>query len=131
MDGQSSDSTCRVVERLINEHPEVSIRLLDNPGKLSSQARNIGVRAARGRLIAVIDGHVHIANSRLFTAMERLSEAARRDVPGGARLVPELAGREGFLDRRREEMPAWTQPEIIHLQRLRGIHQSGEQRIRL
>jgi succinoglycan biosynthesis protein ExoA len=74
VDGRSSDGTRSVVESLANEHPDASIRLLDNPGRLSSRARNIGVRAARGRLIAVIDGHVHVANSRLFAAMERLAQ---------------------------------------------------------
>jgi succinoglycan biosynthesis protein ExoA len=74
VDGHSSDGTRRVVEAFISEHSDVSVRLLENPGRLSSCGRNIGARAARGRLIAVIDGHVHIPNNRLFATMERLKK---------------------------------------------------------
>ena len=74
VDGRSTDGTRDVVETFVRERPDVNIRLLDNPGRWSSRARNIGVRAAQGRLIAVIDGHVHIPNDRLFVTMERLKE---------------------------------------------------------
>ena len=74
VDGRSTDGTRRVVERFIREHPDVNARLLDNPGLLSSRARNIGVCTAKGQLIAVIDAHVHIPNDQLFATMERLKE---------------------------------------------------------
>ena len=74
VDGRSTDGTREIVEKFICENPDVNIRLLDNLGRLSSRARNIGARAARGRLIAVIDGHVHIPNDQLFAAMERFKE---------------------------------------------------------
>jgi succinoglycan biosynthesis protein ExoA len=91
VDGQSSDRTRDVVERIIRENHGVAISLLDNPGILSSSARNIGIRAARGKLISVIDGHVSIPDRFLFQNMERLKEAngalclsrpAPLDVPG-------------------------------------------------
>jgi succinoglycan biosynthesis protein ExoA len=93
VDGQSSDGTRNVVEKFMDEHRAASIRLLDNPGKLSSRARNIGIRAARGRLIAVIDGHVYIPSNRLFAAMQRLAEqhAALCLARPAPLLVPELA----------------------------------------
>ena len=74
VDGRSTDGTGRVVERFIRERPDVNLRLLDNSGRLSSRARNIGVRAARGELIAVIDAHVHIPRADLFSKMEQLRE---------------------------------------------------------
>jgi len=74
VDGRSTDNTCQVVKGFINEHPYVNIRLLDNPGYLSSRARNIGIREAKGKLIGVIDGHVYIPNGQLFKSMERLKE---------------------------------------------------------
>lgn len=91
VDGTSTDSTRAVVEKFIRDHSEINIRLLDNPGRLSSRARNIGVREAKGRLIGVIDGHVYIPNDKLFQNMERLKEGngalclarpAPLDVPG-------------------------------------------------
>jgi succinoglycan biosynthesis protein ExoA len=98
VDGQSSDGTRNVVEKFIGEHTEMSIRLLDNPGTLSSRARNIGIRAAHGELIAAIDGHVHIPNDRLLAAMERLKEehgalCLARPAP---LLVPTLARGKAF-----------------------------------
>lgn len=91
VDGRSTDATRTVVENIIREHQDVSIKLLDNPDRLSSCARNIGIRAAIGKLIGVIDGHVYIPNRQLFQSMEQLTEAhaalslsrpAPLDVPG-------------------------------------------------
>jgi succinoglycan biosynthesis protein ExoA len=74
VDGMSTDKTRDVVGQFMAAHPQINLRLLENPGRLSSCARNIGVRAARGKLIAVIDAHVHVPNIQLFRAMERLKE---------------------------------------------------------
>lgn len=74
VDGRSTDGTHGIVEKFIREHTDVNVRLLDNPGKLSSRARNIGIRVAKGRLIAVIDGHVHIPHKQLYANMEWLKE---------------------------------------------------------
>ncbi len=91
VDGGSEDGTREETARFGREHPDVGLRLLDNPGRLSSRGRNIGVKAARGRLVAVIDGHVHIPGRRLFADMEKavnehgalcLARPAPLDVPG-------------------------------------------------
>ena len=58
VDGRSTDATRAVVDHFVVEHPDVNVRLLDNPRHLSSSGRNIGARTATGRLVAVIDGHV-------------------------------------------------------------------------
>jgi succinoglycan biosynthesis protein ExoA len=91
VDGRSTDNTRKRVEEFIANNSGPSIRLLDNSKYLSSSARNIGVRAAQGRLIAVIDGHVYIPSNQLFKDMERVKEEnnalclarpAPLDVPG-------------------------------------------------
>lgn len=74
VDGMSDDNTRQEVTRFMQDNPNVLIRLLDNPGLLSSRARNIGVREAKGSLIAVIDAHVHIPSNKLFENMERLRD---------------------------------------------------------
>lgn len=90
VDGQSIDSTREVVSGFMEAHPDLNIHLLENPGLLSSRARNIGIKAAQGQLVAVIDGHVYIPNDKLFATMERaatenkalcLSRPAPLDVP--------------------------------------------------
>jgi succinoglycan biosynthesis protein ExoA len=60
VDGRSTDATPEIVRGLQAAYP--NLQLLDNPRRLSSAARNIGVRHARGELIAIIDGHCEIVN---------------------------------------------------------------------
>ncbi|MFZ2801938.1 MAG: glycosyltransferase [Syntrophorhabdus sp.] len=91
VDGRSTDKTRKIVEQYIANNTGVNIRLLDNPKYLSSSARNIGVKASQGTLIAVIDGHVYIPNDQLFKSMCLIKEEngafclarpAPLDVPG-------------------------------------------------
>ena len=51
VDGMSTDKTKDVVTRFREENGNVNIKLLDNPGILSSCARNIGIRESSGQLI--------------------------------------------------------------------------------
>jgi len=74
VDGKSEDRTCKAVEDFIHAHPGINIRLLENPGLWSSRGRNIGLRVAKGQMIAIIDGHVHIPNGMLFANIEGLRE---------------------------------------------------------
>jgi cellulose synthase/poly-beta-1,6-N-acetylglucosamine synthase-like glycosyltransferase len=59
-DGGSTDETPAVVEAMEREYP--NLRLLANPGRWSSAGRNVAVRAARGEIVLLIDGHCEIAN---------------------------------------------------------------------
>jgi succinoglycan biosynthesis protein ExoA len=60
VDGDSTDATRDIVTRLQQRHPQ--LKLLTNPRRLSSAARNIGVRDSRGEFVVVIDGHSDIDN---------------------------------------------------------------------
>ncbi len=57
-DGRSTDGTRTLVAECAARFPQV--RLLDNPGKLSSAGRNQAVRAARGDILLLVDGHCEI-----------------------------------------------------------------------
>lgn len=70
VDGMSTDNTKTIVEEFIATHPEINIKLLENPGKLSSRARNVGARNACGEIVVFIDGHVYIPDSKLFASIE-------------------------------------------------------------
>jgi len=91
VDGMSEDNTRTIVENFMESHKTYKIKLLNNPGIWSSRARNIGIKEAVGKLIAVIDGHVYIPDDQLFNNMERskeennalcLARPAPLDVPG-------------------------------------------------
>jgi succinoglycan biosynthesis protein ExoA len=61
-DGASTDATRDIVAELIIDH--ASLRLIDNPRRWSSAGRNAAVRAARGDLIVLIDGHCELESPR-------------------------------------------------------------------
>ena len=63
-DGRSTDQTCEIVSSLAEKHPE--IRLFDNPWKLSSAARNVGIQNASGQYLVVVDGHCEIPTRTYF-----------------------------------------------------------------
>jgi succinoglycan biosynthesis protein ExoA len=73
VDGRSDDQTRAIAESLAADHPQV--RVLDNPRRLSSAARNIGVRQARGELIAIVDGHCELEGCDY---LRNLADAFRR-----------------------------------------------------
>jgi succinoglycan biosynthesis protein ExoA len=55
VDGRSTDDTRSIAESLAAAHG--NIRVFDNPKRLSSAARNLGIRRARGDLVVIVDGH--------------------------------------------------------------------------
>ena len=80
VDGESTDTTRETVQHLADEHPQ--IRLLQNPRRLSSSGRNIGVRHARGELIVVVDGHCEIPTNRYFGDLAKAFTNSEIDVVG-------------------------------------------------
>lgn len=59
VDGMSEDGTRAIVQNYVRQHSFV--RLLDNPKKVTPFALNIGIREARGEIVARIDGHCLVA----------------------------------------------------------------------
>jgi succinoglycan biosynthesis protein ExoA len=68
-DGRSRDGTREIVRAFSREDPRVL--LLDNPGQRASSGRNVGFRAAKGEVLLVVDGHVHIPSCKLFADLVR------------------------------------------------------------
>src|SRR5262245_30324691 len=64
-DGDSTDSTRAVVERLQACYP--NLRLVNNPKRWSSAGRNCGIRIARGDFIVIVDGHCEIGNDQYLS----------------------------------------------------------------
>lgn len=59
-DGRSTDGTRAIVAALQARYAH--IRLLDNPRLWSSAGRNAAIRAARGEIVLLIDGHCELRN---------------------------------------------------------------------
>ncbi len=76
--GTSTDRTIEVIQEFA-EASTMSLRLLDNPSKLSSAGRNIGARHARGEYVIYVDGHCHIPSKTLLRDTVSLFEQTGAD----------------------------------------------------
>lgn len=74
VDGLSDDHTRKVVEEFQQSHPELSIRLVDNPARQIPHALNLGIAAARGEIIARIDAHAAPSAGYISRCVELLEE---------------------------------------------------------
>ena len=79
-DGRSTDATPAIVREVAARHPQV--RLLDNPKCWSSAGRNVAVRAARGDILVVIDGHCDLGNSRHLRELADAFDRSSADCVG-------------------------------------------------
>lgn len=70
VDGESEDNTREVVEGFTSRHPQIS--LLNNPRRLSSAGKNIGVESSRGEVVLFVDGHCHLPSPELLQELARL-----------------------------------------------------------
>lgn len=96
LDGRSSDRTNQIVQEIRRRHPQV--RCLDNPAGIVPTAMNIGIRAARGKIIVRVDGHSIYPPDYAANCVKSLEETQADSVGGpcltvaadeslGARLV--------------------------------------------
>jgi glycosyltransferase involved in cell wall biosynthesis len=87
IDGASSDETPRIVEELIEKrrqegHVHPVMTLLNNPGHTVPASMNMGIRQAKGEIIARVDGHAIIAEDYLSRCIEVLNETGASVVGG-------------------------------------------------
>ncbi len=80
VDGESTDGTPELVAAFVRRHGNV--RLFSNPLRLSSAARNIGVRHARGDVVLVVDGHCSIDDNRHLDRVAAAFETSGADCIG-------------------------------------------------
>ena len=80
IDGQSDDDTQEKVARYVAKYPRV--RLLDNPKRLSSSARNIGIQNARGDVILLVDGHCIIDSKEMLRNIDAAFQNSGADCLG-------------------------------------------------
>jgi succinoglycan biosynthesis protein ExoA len=88
-DGGSRDRTREILEELALEDPR--IRVLDNPGRRTPHGLNVGLRNARGRYVARMDGHAVYPRDYLALGVARLERNGVDWVSGPQ--VPRGSGR--------------------------------------
>lgn len=80
VDGESTDATRDIVRALTATHP--GLKLYGNPKRLSSAARNVGVGASAGDVVAVVDGHCRVESRRYLRDVAELFERTGADCLG-------------------------------------------------
>jgi succinoglycan biosynthesis protein ExoA len=80
VDGDSTDDTAERVKKIAAENPRV--RLLSNPKRLSSAARNIGIKNSRGDAVLIVDGHCELENRSLLKNVSEAFQSSGADCLG-------------------------------------------------
>jgi cellulose synthase/poly-beta-1,6-N-acetylglucosamine synthase-like glycosyltransferase len=93
IDGRSEDATAAILRELAESDPR--IKILDNPRRITPVALNIGLAAARGKVIARMDAHTHYPPDYLARGLERLERGGVAHVSG-----PQIPKGEGRWSRR-------------------------------
>ena len=91
-DGLSTDATRAVITAWQADHPDLTIRVVENPRRVIPMALNITIQAARGEIIVRMDAHAMPAADYVARCVQAL-EAGRGDNVGGVwRIQPGAAG---------------------------------------
>lgn len=80
VDGASTDNTPALVTAFARQHPNV--RLLANPRRWSSAARNIGVRQSQGEIVVVVDGHCQLEGDQFLADLADAFQQSGADCVG-------------------------------------------------
>jgi glycosyltransferase involved in cell wall biosynthesis len=85
-DGLSEDDTSEVLREFVREHEGgLTIRRVDNPGRIVSTGLNAAIRAARGDIIVRVDSHTEYARDYVKRCVECLDATGADNVGGPAR----------------------------------------------
>jgi cellulose synthase/poly-beta-1,6-N-acetylglucosamine synthase-like glycosyltransferase len=79
-DGVSTDDTVPIVRRLQREF--ANLKLVFNPGKLSSAGRNTAIRHATKDVVVVVDGHCHVPDRDYLKNLAAAFTASNADSLG-------------------------------------------------
>jgi succinoglycan biosynthesis protein ExoA len=82
VDGCSEDATRALVEAFAEGHPELRVRLVDNPERVIPWALNRGIQAASGEIIVRMDGHSVPADDYVEACVRALARSGAGVVGG-------------------------------------------------
>lgn len=92
VDGNSQDRSRQIVQDYVRRDPR--IKLLSNPTDTIPSGLNLGIKAARGEVIARVDARTLLASDYLRTAVELLASSDADNVGGPVRAItPTVRGR--------------------------------------
>jgi succinoglycan biosynthesis protein ExoA len=88
-DGMSTDNTRKIIHDFAILHPQLQIRILDNPGKIVPTGMNIALLHAGGEIIIRIDGHCIIAPDYVRKCVEHIQKDGVDGVGGSMESIGE------------------------------------------
>jgi succinoglycan biosynthesis protein ExoA len=83
MDGESSDGSFAIVERLFNGRP--NCHLVNNKRRIQSAAWNLGIQYSTAEIIGIVSAHTELASDYVSTAAETILRTGADMVGGPAR----------------------------------------------
>jgi glycosyltransferase involved in cell wall biosynthesis len=86
VDGLSDDGTQEVVQSFASRFPQ--LRLVPNEKKITPAALNLGIAAARGRVVVRMDAHVEYPRDYISSLVELLEKSGADNVGGVCRTLP-------------------------------------------
>ena len=92
VDGQSTDHTWDEIATFQNEHPDLAIKILDNPARFIPAGVNRGISAARGQILIRLDGHAVPSNEYIERCVRDLDAELGDNVGGVWEIRPVRAG---------------------------------------
>ncbi len=89
-DGMSADWTRERVAAFQQEHPDLSVRLVDNPRRIIPAALNCAIQAARGEFIVRLDAHSMPHKDYVERCIAALRDGRGDNVGGIWEIMPEV-----------------------------------------
>jgi len=87
-DGMSTDKTREVIRNYANEHPNMQIRVLDNPRKSIPAGVNTAIRSASGKYIIRLDAHSMPDPDYIANCVQALEDSKGDNVGGVWKIKP-------------------------------------------
>ena len=103
VDNNSNDNTAAVIERFLAEHPEQKFRYLFVGEQGLSHARNGGISAAKGEIVAFIDDDERIVPDFVSAYIDLFAEHPDAMSAGGKIIAEYPTGRPAWMSRYAEE----------------------------
>ncbi len=94
VDGMSEDRTRKIVEEYSKEHP--SIRLINNPKKLTPFAFNEGIKSSQGELVMIMSAHATYEKEYIKKCVSTSQKYDAENVVGIWKILPRG---DGFIDK--------------------------------
>jgi len=87
-DGGSTDDTRAVITEWHSHHPDLNLKIVDNPAKIIPAALNVAINASHGEIITRLDAHSEPNQTYIERSVQALVEGRGENVGGVWDILP-------------------------------------------